>query len=242
MAAFALSSSLALPTVATRTVSKKNVAQKMAAPLRAGHLCSGMCPSCAALRTPNMGVSLSASSRSRGSLQILAAYPIKATCSVAPKGAPCAGAEEKAVGCTGTITLTQTSADETTIEWDIKNCGPGLHGFHIHEKADFSDGCMSAGPHYNPFSQTHGGPCDEIRHVGDLGNIQGDAEGNSNGSCKDPLIKLEGEYSVLGRAMMIHADPDDLGTGDSSEIGTNGKTSKTTGNAGGRIACGEIVS
>jgi Cu-Zn family superoxide dismutase len=41
--------------------------------------------------------------------------------------------------------------------------------------------------------------------------------------------------------MMIHADPDDLGRGDNSEIGTNGKTSKTTGNAGARIACGEIV-
>jgi Cu/Zn superoxide dismutase len=34
--------------------------------------------------------------------------------------------------------------------------------------------------------------------------------------------------------MVIHEDADDLGTGDS-------KTSKTTGNAGGRIACGEIV-
>jgi Cu/Zn superoxide dismutase len=39
-------------------------------------------------------------------------------------------------------TLPQTSANETTISWDIKNCGPGLHGFHIHEKADFSDGCI----------------------------------------------------------------------------------------------------
>jgi len=33
---------------------------------------------------------------------------------------------------------------------------------------------------------------------------------------------------------------DDLGKGDSSEIGTQGKTSKTTGNAGGRLACGVI--
>ena len=40
---------------------------------------------------------------------------------------------------------------------------PGLHGFHIHEFADFSNGCVSAGPHYNPFGATHGGPTDEVR-------------------------------------------------------------------------------
>lgn len=239
MAAFALSASLVMPTVATRAaVSKRTAAMKMAAPMRAGHLRSGKC-GCAALRSPKMAASYR--SNARGSLQVMAAYPIKATCEVAPKGKPCAGSEEKAEGCYGTITLEQTSADSTTISWDIKNCGTGLHGFHIHEKADFSDGCMSAGPHYNPFGQTHGGPLDEIRHVGDLGNIEGDAAGNSTGSITDPLIKLEGEYSVLNRAMMVHADPDDLGTGDNSEVGVNGKTSKTTGNAGARIACGEII-
>ena len=39
----------------------------------------------------------------------------------------------------------------TTITWKVEGLTPGLHGFHIHEKADFSEGCKSAGPHYNPF-------------------------------------------------------------------------------------------
>ena len=40
---------------------------------------------------------------------------------------------------------------------------------------------------------------------------------------------------------MVHGDPDDCGKGDHSQPGVNGHTSKTTGNAGARIACGVIV-
>ena len=166
---------------------------------------------------------------------------LKATCEVAPHGKPCGGGAETGV-CTGTVTLEQASATEpTVISWDIKGMTPGLHGFHIHEKADFSNGCLSAGPHYNPHGKTHGGPDDEERHVGDLGNIEAGADGCSKGSIAASLVSLQGEFTVVGRSMMVHADPDDLGRGDHSEPGMNGKTSKTTGNAGARIACGEIV-
>ncbi len=46
-------------------------------------------------------------------------------------------------------------------------------------------------------------------------------------------MKLVGPHSVIGRSFMVHADPDDLGKGGID-------LSKTTGNAGARIACGEI--
>jgi len=139
--------------------------------------------------------------------------------------------------------LTQTSADECFIEYEIKGLTKGLHGFHIHEKADFSEGCLSAGPHYNPFKKTHGNVTDEERHVGDLGNIEAGDDGIAKGSISDKLIKLYGETSVVGRSFIAHQDEDDLGLGDSSEPGpppVNGKCSKATGNAGARIACGEI--
>ena len=58
-----------------------------------------------------------------------------------------------------------------------------------------------------------------------------------DGGLPDPL---SGPNSIVGRAVVIHELEDDLGKGDNSEIGTQGKTSSTTGNAGARLACGVI--
>ena len=164
------------------------------------------------------------------------------------RGNVCAHGPEQAPSCHGQIKFTQSGEFETNIEWDLKQCGlEGLHGFHIHEFADFSNGCLSAGPHYNPHKVQHGPQSGEKtqRHVGDLGNVTMDKNGNARGSFVDHLVQLHGPYSVIGRSVMVHADEDDLGLGDNSKAGEesppqNGFVSKVTGNAGARIACGEI--
>ena len=74
---------------------------------------------------------------------------LKATCTVGPAGKPCSGGSEEG-NCTGEITLEQLDASTCKIKYSLRGSTPGLHGFHIHEKADFSEGCKSAGPHYNP--------------------------------------------------------------------------------------------
>ena len=79
----------------------------------------------------------------------------------------------------------------------------------------------------------HGAPEDDNRHVGDLGNIVADKDGNAKVDITDKLIKLDGEHSIVGRAIVCHADPDDLGTGGHED-------SKKTGHAGARVACGII--
>jgi Cu-Zn family superoxide dismutase len=66
-----------------------------------------------------------------------------------------------------------------------------------------------------------------------VGNITANESGVAEGTITDSLIKLEGEYSVVGRSVMVHADADDLGKG-------GHELSPTTGNAGARISCGEI--
>lgn len=113
----------------------------------------------------------------------------------------------------------------------------GLHGFHVHEYGDLTDGCNSACAHFNPYNKTHGCPGMSERHVGDLGNIKTDILGNAKYITYDNMIKLSGSKSnIIGRMLIIHQEPDDCGQGQ----GERRVESLKTGNAGKRIACAVI--
>lgn len=73
--------------------------------------------------------------------------------------------------------------------------------------------CVQLGPHFNPNNLDHGAPEDEIRHAGDLGNITAGNDGVAEISVKDLQIPLSGANSIVGRAVVVHTDPDDLGRG-----------------------------
>jgi len=115
----------------------------------------------------------------------------------------------------------------------ISGLAEGKHGFHIHEFGDNTNGCVSAGGHYNPGSNTRGAPEDDNRHAGDLGNVEVGSDGIANIKITDSKITLTGEQSIIGRTVVVHADKDDLGKG-------GHELSLTTGNAGSRLACGVI--
>tara|TARA_B000000557_G_C20793657_1_gene452243 strand:+ start:1135 stop:1647 length:513 start_codon:yes stop_codon:yes gene_type:complete len=120
------------------------------------------------------------------------------------------------------------------IMYDIKGLSDGLHGFHIHEYGDLTDGCTSSCSHFNPFNKKHGGLNSSERHVGDLGNII--SKNNiAKGIIYDKLTTLNHNdiCCILGRCVVVHEDEDDLGLGNNEE-------SKKTGNAGKRLACGVI--
>ena len=121
----------------------------------------------------------------------------------------------------------------TKIWVNFSGLTPGNHGFHIHEFGNLTNACHTAGAHFNPFKKTHGGPGDEERHVGDLGNLVANDQGVVDVLIEDKLVKLSGENSVIGRSFVIHESEDDLGKGGFSD-------SLTTGHAGGRLACGVI--
>lgn len=111
---------------------------------------------------------------------------------------------------------------------EVHGLTPGKHGFHIHEYGDCSaPDASSAGGHYNPTKQPHGSPEDENHHVGDLGNLVADENGDAYYEQYNTILTLDGDESIIGKSVIVHADADDL-------------VSQPTGNAGGRVACGVI--
>jgi len=136
---------------------------------------------------------------------------------------------------TGEVHLFNAHEDsETEIHGAVFGLNPGLHGFHIHAEGDLGDNCKNALGHFNPAGVNHGAPGDEVRHIGDLGNIDVDDEGIADIKIEDHKVKMSGADSVIGKAIVIHADMDDLGRG-----GDDG--SITTGNAGARYFTSSLI-
>lgn len=79
------------------------------------------------------------------------------------------------------------------------------HGIHIHVSDSMGEACREAGGHFNPHNRTHGALDSNNRHVGDLGNIEEDAEGKVSTMIIDRsgLIRFEGEHSVVGKGMVV---------------------------------------
>ena len=134
---------------------------------------------------------------------------------------------------TGKVYIKETEKG-LKINYEIYGLDDGLHGFHIHEYGDLSEGCNSACSHFNPFNKKHGGLHSKERHAGDLGNIESiNKESIGELFVKQLSLIRSRKTSVLGRMFIIHDKEDDLGEGGDEE-------SLKTGNAGARLACGVI--
>jgi len=113
---------------------------------------------------------------------------------------------------------------------DVRGLRPSAEfGFHVHEKGDCSAADFtSAGGHFNPGGKPHSHVGTPDRHAGDMRNLRSDGEGNATYSFETPLLTVKpGPNSVVGKAVVIHANPDDY-------------TTQPAGNSGPRIACGLI--
>jgi Cu-Zn family superoxide dismutase len=129
---------------------------------------------------------------------------------------------------TGEVTFTARGDDAVEVSVRLVGLTPGEYGFHVHEQGDCSasDG-TSAGGHFNPENVRHGARTDEVRHVGDLGNVTANDAGVVETIFIDRVIRLTGEHSVVGLALMVHQGADDF-------------SSQPSGDAGARVACGVI--
>ena len=150
----------------------------------------------------------------RTTLAESAAPPAKATAVLGPTGGN---------KCRGEVRFVQEGATVKVIG-RFEGLAPNeKHAIHIHQYGD----CMapdgsSAGGHYNPEGHAHALPEAEVRHAGDLGNLQADAEGKAKLDIVVKNISISGAKNpIIGRAVIVHRRADD--------------GSQPTGNAGDRI-------
>jgi Cu-Zn family superoxide dismutase len=128
----------------------------------------------------------------------------------------------------GTVTFT-AKGNKVTMAAKVSGLTPGAHGFHIHEKGDCSSGDgMSAGGHFNPTGKPHGNPALPDHHAGDMPALVADASGSASLATELDVITIgSGATDIVGKAVIVHKDPDDY-------------TTQPTGNSGARVACGVI--
>lgn len=130
----------------------------------------------------------------------------------------------------GTAKFTQ-DGNEVIMNLEVTNLTPGTHAVHIHETGDCSaPDAASAGGHWNPGNHDHGKWGHNSFHMGDIGNLEANAEGKAKLTFKTDkwcLECVEESKNIMGKGLIIHASADDFQT-------------QPTGNAGGRVGCVEI--
>jgi Cu-Zn family superoxide dismutase len=175
---------------------------------------------------------------------VSAPAPAPAPAVATPAASPTATQAETPPAATASLTSAAGSAvkgdlalthegDAVSIRGVITGLAPGKeHGFHVHEVGDCSlPDFKSAGEHFNPTKDPHGGPKTTARHLGDIQNIKADDKGHAvvNYNVKGAtLVDKDGAPTeILGKALVVHAMPDDYKT-------------QPSGGSGDRIACGVI--
>lgn len=156
---------------------------------------------------------------------------LAAACATTPASGPRAEAKLEArsgSAVSGTVSFAQVG-DKLRVEARVAGLTPGEHGFHVHESGDCSaPDASSAKGHFNPAGKPHGHHGGGDRHAGDMPNLVADASGKATFSGEISMLTLGSDANgIVGRSVVIHADPDDY-------------KSQPAGNSGKRVACGTI--
>lgn len=131
----------------------------------------------------------------------------------------------------GVAELSAAVAGGVLIKLDLTNLPESSWvAFHVHEtgECDHENDHESAGGHFNPGSTDHGYMAENGPHAGDMPNQYVSSDGTLRAEVLNHAVTLaEGEANIKGRALMIHAKPDDY-------------RSQPSGEAGNRLACAII--
>ncbi|MDO4263063.1 MAG: superoxide dismutase family protein [Deinococcus sp.] len=140
----------------------------------------------------------------------------------------------------GEVALTQLAGDELLVSVQATGLTPGQHGMHVHTVGQCSDKVAdgkttvfgAAEGHFDPAATgNHAAPDVPATqaHAGDLPMLEVGADGRGVAEFTTRKFSLQGESSIVGRSLIVHADTDDYQT-------------DPAGNSGARVLCGVIQS
>ena len=166
--------------------------------------------------------------------------PILAAALLAPAAALAQDPEPAAVGVApivdvegteiGEVRLSTMEGGFTNVVVNVEGIPEGVHGVHLHETGDCSaEDFSSAGEHIAGDMQ-HGFDNPEGPHPGDLPNAHVQGDGVLAAQYMTDRIAMDETmiFDEDGSALIVHSNSDDYRT-------------DPGGNAGDRIACGEIA-
>lgn len=127
-------------------------------------------------------------------------------------------------GLSGLVKFYQTAYGGILVEAEVFGLpnintqnSSNFYAMHIHEFGDCSDNFDKTGAHFNPAQTEH------PDHAGDMPPLLGN-QGYAFSAFYDKRFTIP---EILGRSVIIHANPDDMHT-------------QPSGNSGEKIGCGEI--
>jgi Cu-Zn family superoxide dismutase len=122
-----------------------------------------------------------------------------------------------------------TKTDEgVRVQADVQGLPEGTHAYHVHLRGDCTGAKgKTAGTHFNFKGSSKNPPKDIDRITGNLGQLKAGSNGKAQAEKVIADAALQGQYSILGRSVIVHAKGND-------------PESPPIGAAGARLACGVI--
>jgi superoxide dismutase, Cu-Zn family len=124
---------------------------------------------------------------------------------------------------------------DVTVFARVHDLPPGFHGFHIHTTGKCEPPTFtSAGGHFNPTDSDHPG------HAGDLPTLLVNEDGTGMLAAATDRFSLRDLRDDDGSAVMVHELPDNYANIPDRYDPPPDEETRTTGDAGSRLACGEL--
>lgn len=136
----------------------------------------------------------------------------------------------------GRVTFSETGG-RMMVEGRLTGLPPGFHGFHVHAVGKCEAGAPvfgSAGGHMVIGTQAH------PAHAGDQPALLVLGDGTAEMRFTTDRFKLSDLLIAEGRAVIVHANADNYANIPTRYVREPDATTKSTGDAGDRIACGVV--